>query len=122
MKTDIDTADALSLMISWMDVTRFSFAKSSPTTVVAPETRRIMGLGIAGSTQFLSTPRVSIIASAYCTSGLIVSPGFSSLCVGPWKYPWSMGRKSALPSAWIRRESLFFIPHSMFISPRNFLV
>ena len=86
-KTDIETAVALRRRISSMEVTKFSLAKSSPTTVVAPETRKITGLGIAGSIQLRKTPRVIISASAYFHNGLIVSPGFSSIRVGPWKYP-----------------------------------
>jgi hypothetical protein len=62
--------------------------------------------------QFRSTPRVIINASAYCEIGLMVSPGFSRQCVGPWKYPWSIGKKSALPSFWISWLKRFFIPQS----------
>jgi len=115
----MDTALAFNRRISFIEVTRLSLDKSLPTTDTAPDTRSIMGLGNVGSIQFRKTPRVSMSASAYCQMGLMVSPGFSRQCVGPWKYPWSIGKNSALPSFWMSWLKRFFIPQSMFIvSPR----
>ena len=77
----MDTADAFRRMISWMDVTTDSLARSSPTTDTAPDTRMMTGFSMAGSTQLRSTPRVSIRPSAYCRIGLMVSPGrFKAVC------------------------------------------
>jgi hypothetical protein len=112
-KTDIETALAFNLKISFIEVTRLSLDKALPTTDTAPDTRSMMGLGRIGSMQFLKTPRVIISASAYCQMGLMVSPGFSRQWVGPWKYPWSIGKKTALPSFWISLDKRFFIPHSI---------
>lgn len=81
----MDAAEAFRRMISCIEVTMDSLARSSPTTDTPPDTRRMMGFSIAGSTQLRSIPRVSIKPSAYCRIGFMVSPGRSRQCVGPWK-------------------------------------
>ncbi|MCP4985150.1 MAG: DUF1326 domain-containing protein [Colwellia sp.] len=58
-----------------------------PTTLVPPDTRRIMGLLSSGFMAERNTPLVTKSASLYSIIGLIVSPGFSRLFVGPRKYP-----------------------------------
>ena len=72
---DIETAVALRRMISEIEVNCSSLDKSSPTTLLPPETRKIIGFSTAGSIQFRRTPRVIISASAYGIKGFTVSPG-----------------------------------------------
>ena len=42
-------------------------------------------------------------------------PGSSNILVGPWKYPWSIGKYKQRPSGWISRAKRFAIPQSMLL-------
>ncbi len=79
-----------------------------------PDTRSTTGRFSFAETQFRNTPLVSISASAYESRGSMVSPGFSSLLMGPKKYPWSMANITVRPSAGLMmRLSLFSKPQSI---------
>jgi hypothetical protein len=81
--------------------------------LVPPDTLRMMGLLPTGSMAARKTPLVQKSASQYSIIGLMVSPGFSSLLVGPRKYPWSIGINMHLPSDPISDDNRFFIPQSI---------
>src|SRR3990172_4559544 len=113
IKTDSPTAEALSLIASFIEVVIPSFAKSFPITLVPPDNLSIIGMLLSGGTHDRSTPRVTNSASLYGRSGFIVSPGFSNFDVGPRKYPWSIGINRHFPSGLIICDKRFFIPQSI---------
>ena len=63
IKTDMPTADAFNLIASFIEVVIPSFARSFPTMLVPPDTRRIIGIFSAVSTHARNTPLVTNSAS-----------------------------------------------------------
>src|SRR5574338_1020559 len=84
-KIDIASAVALILIASFTLVVICSLDKSSPIILEPPETLNTIGTGKLGSTEVLTTPRVTIKESQYLTSGEIVLFGTSNFSVGPRK-------------------------------------
>src|SRR5574338_1157598 len=82
-KIDIASAVALILIASFTLVVIFSLERSSPIILEPPETRSTIGTGKFGSTEVLTTPRVTINESQYLIKGEIVLFGTSSFSVGP---------------------------------------
>ena len=83
---DIPTPTAFNFRASFIEVVRFSFDKS-PSTLGPPETLRKIGVFVIGVMQFLNIPLVRNRESQKGIRGSIVSFGFFSPVVGPWKYP-----------------------------------
>jgi hypothetical protein len=84
-KIDIETADAFSRRASFISTVRPSSLRSFWSTLVPPETRRRIGTPHVGSTEVLSTPRVTERTSAKGTRGSNALLGTSSFRVGPMK-------------------------------------
>ena len=64
MNRESPKAEAFSRIASSMEVVIPSLARSAPTVLVPPDTRRTMGLVLAGSMAERSTPLVTNKASA----------------------------------------------------------
>src|SRR5205823_8898340 len=78
---------ALSLIASSIEAVTVSLDKSSPITLLPPDTLKTIGTSVLGITDVRRTPLVIIKESAYGKRGLIVLLGISNLSVGPKKYP-----------------------------------
>src|SRR3989442_1102603 len=110
------TAEAVNRRAAFMDVVLFLFERFSFRPLTPPLTLRTIGTFAPGSIEVRTTPRVTITASAYGSSGSKVLRGISSLCVGPRKYPWSAASMTVWPSVGrMIRESRFWSPQVMFV-------
>jgi len=72
-------------MTSSMEVMMVSSERSSLSTLLAPLTRKTIGVAVSDGMQLRSTPRVSMSVSAYGASGAHWMLGCSRPLVGPRK-------------------------------------